>query len=211
MSEAVSIEPGSVRVRVLLQAYTRIGRDWEGLFLHSEFWRLYCNESPGASLVDGPRRFALGPDRLFLVPPRFQGRTHVAGWPTFGSRRRPHRCRTCFVRNRWRAWQERSPRLAALQPWMASRLDQDLSVATLARQSGYSTDHFRRIFFSVFGTNRPPTCPIFARRKQPAACSTPTKVSSRSPRAPGLWTATTSAVSFAATPASPPPLNAKTA
>jgi len=53
----------------------------------------------------------------------------------------------------WRAWMERSPRMARLEEWMGTRLDEDLSVARLAEWIGFTPDHFRRQFVRIFGMN----------------------------------------------------------
>jgi len=53
----------------------------------------------------------------------------------------------------WKAWMERSPKMAQLGDWMEHNVGEDLSVARLATIAGYSPEHFRRLFARVFGTN----------------------------------------------------------
>ena len=67
----------------------------------------------------------------------------AACWEVAGVEQRPE----------WRAWKEHSPRLASIEAWMVSRLDQDLSVPRLAEWAGFSPNHFRRLFVRVFGMN----------------------------------------------------------
>lgn len=53
----------------------------------------------------------------------------------------------------WIAWRNGSPQLASLETWISERLDQNLTIPTLAKHCSYSTDHFRRVFQQVFGMN----------------------------------------------------------
>ncbi|MBC2595875.1 helix-turn-helix transcriptional regulator [Ruficoccus amylovorans] len=53
----------------------------------------------------------------------------------------------------WRLWRNHPSRLTRLHSWMENRLDEDLSVNRLAEQTGYSRDHFRRVFLEVYGVN----------------------------------------------------------
>lgn len=51
----------------------------------------------------------------------------------------------------WIAWRKGFFRLASLNAWINTHLDQDLSIGVLAARCGYSPDHFRRLFQPVFG------------------------------------------------------------
>jgi transcriptional regulator GlxA family with amidase domain len=53
----------------------------------------------------------------------------------------------------WKLWRNHPSRLTRLHSWIENRLNEDLSVNRLAEQTGYSRDHFRRVFLEVYGVN----------------------------------------------------------
>lgn len=54
---------------------TRLGGCWENRLLSDSFWRLYCNDAPGAGIWLHGRRFAFPAETFFLLSPHCNLRT----------------------------------------------------------------------------------------------------------------------------------------
>ena len=57
-----------VHLRVFKADLVTIGQDWNASDVQSRFWRLYVNDSAGASLLLGSEEFVLAQGQVYLVP-----------------------------------------------------------------------------------------------------------------------------------------------
>ncbi|HPN84035.1 MAG TPA: AraC family transcriptional regulator [Victivallales bacterium] len=59
----------SLGLRILQVGWTRLGGWWNYNDLSAPYWRLYWNDSPGASVIFEGRRVALDPGKIYLISP----------------------------------------------------------------------------------------------------------------------------------------------
>ena len=59
----------SFRFRIVGCGQVRLGSFWNNLHLPAHFWRLYCQDAPGAGIIANGKRFDLLPGYIYLLPP----------------------------------------------------------------------------------------------------------------------------------------------
>ena len=59
----------SFRFRIIGCGQVRLGTFWNNLQLPAHFWRLYCQDAPGAAIIVSGKKFDLLPGYIYLLPP----------------------------------------------------------------------------------------------------------------------------------------------
>ncbi|MBR2364621.1 MAG: helix-turn-helix transcriptional regulator [Lentisphaeria bacterium] len=59
----------SFRFRIAGCGQVRLGPFWNNRHLPAHFWRLYCQDAPGAAIIANGKKFDLLPGYIYLLPP----------------------------------------------------------------------------------------------------------------------------------------------
>lgn len=80
-NNAISFLRESFRFRIVVCGQVRLGSYWDQLRLPGHFWRLYCQDGPGAGVYVDGKKVELLPGFLYLIPPHNELVTWCTGTP----------------------------------------------------------------------------------------------------------------------------------